>query len=719
MAPPLPHTVVAARRVGAAIALFVAVLLPAVHFSLGLRHLATALETEAVVSAALVTQIISRNPRLWKHEELRLRDVLATRGDQDWVETRSIYDREGALVLAVSSELAPPLLSHRERLYDSGDVAGQLTIQASLRPLLTRSGWASLLGVLLGGAVYALLRAFPLRALRAAVEGLERSRDVLRTRNAILQAFLTATDEEVYSRVLDVVRDLLESPYGFFGYVDSSGALISPSLTRDVWDECQTADRAVVFPHEAWTGIWGRALREKRSFLSSGPFQVPAGHIPITTALTAPILFRDELIGNITLANRPGGYDEGHRRTLEMICDQVAPILMARLLRERERLGRQVAERALEASRAEYRQILDQSALGRFVVTADGHLLAWNPVCAALLGYLPEEPPEAAQKSLPWPLWEQSPGDAPSLVALLERREPLSFEAPCRRRDGTRFPAHFILRANRPEEFGVECVEGFLQDIEARKRQEEALLQAKNAAEAANRLKSEFLSNMSHELRTPMNSILGYTELLLDGIDGPVTTAQRGSLEKVARNARVLLHMINEVLDYSRIEAHRIELAALSFNPRELVAEVCQAFQGAAGGKGLVLTCAVADAVPGALTGDPDRLRQVLGYLLDNAVKFTDAGRIDLKAVVEEPGEEALRLRFSVCDTGIGVSPEARETIFQAFVQGDGSVTRRHQGAGLGLAIASLLVEMMQGCLWMESHPGDGTTFHFTARLER
>jgi PAS domain S-box-containing protein len=247
-----------------------------------------------------------------------------------------------------------------------------------------------------------------------------------------------------------------------------------------------------------------------------------------------------------------------------------------------------------------------------------------------------------------------------------------------------------------------------------RSKAEEELRLAKEAAEAANRAKSLFFANISHDLRTPMNAILGMTELALAETTDP---AVKDYLKTTKESADVLLELLNQVLDLSRMESGKLQLEIATFNLRTTLGQTLKILEMRAHEKGLLLNCSVSDDVPDSLTGDPMRLRQVLMNLVGNAVKFTQRGKVDIQIEVVSRSDKDVQLKFLVADSGIGISPEDQERIFVPFTQAGTSTSRIYGGTGLGLTIASNLVELMGGRIWVESILGKGSKFHFTVRL--
>ncbi len=383
------------------------------------------------------------------------------------------------------------------------------------------------------------------------------------------------------------------------------------------------------------------------------------------------------------------------------------------LVRAGER--RRQAEEALRASEERYRSLFNSADDAICLHSSDAssmplRFLDVNDETCRRLGYSREE--LLAMN----PLDLMVPEDIPKLARILPRLQEqghLLFETRHRTKDGRIIPVEVSTHQFKRGELNLHL--SIARDISERKEREAVLRRAMEAAEQASRAKSRFLATMSHEIRTPMNGIIGMTDLVLES---ELSSQQREYLEIAKKSAQNLLALLSDILDFARMESGEMELETTLFSLRDTLKRALKRVEAQAREKGLELELRVEEDVPDFLQGDAQRLEQVLGNFLGNAVKFTVRGKVELEAKLDRREGDQVVLHFTVRDTGIGIPPDKQEMIFQPFTQADATVTRAHGGAGLGLAIAAWLVKLMGGRCWARSQPGRGSDFHFTARFQ-
>lgn len=377
---------------------------------------------------------------------------------------------------------------------------------------------------------------------------------------------------------------------------------------------------------------------------------------------------------------------------------------------------RKAAEEALRQSEDKYRSLVAHIPDVAWRADMHGHCTFISPNVQKVLGSTPEEIQHARHR-----LWFDRihPDDQERIHdafdALFTSNQRYDVEYRVQRKGGQWIWVHDRSVGIYTKD-GVLYAVGLLSDITARKHTEEELQHAKEAAERANGAKSEFLAKMSHDIRTPLNGVIGMADLLLGT---PLAPDQLRYARLAKTSADSLLSLINDILDFARIEAGKLELQDMDFDLHAAVEHPVLLLAPKAAAKDLELACLVATGVPSALRGDPDRLRQVLLNLVGNALKFTDRGEVVLRVSLEDERDQSVLLRFAVSDTGIGIPSDRRDRLFKSFSQVDSSTTRKYGGTGLGLAICKQLVELMGGQIGVDSAPGRGSTFWLTARFHK
>lgn len=373
-------------------------------------------------------------------------------------------------------------------------------------------------------------------------------------------------------------------------------------------------------------------------------------------------------------------------------------------------------EEELRTAEEKYRKIFENAIEGIFQTTPYGRFLNANPALARIFGYQSSAELINEVTDIGRQLY-LDPNRRGEFREAMEKLGGVSeFESQITRKDREIIWVSEHARAVRDSEGQILYYEGAVENITDRKEAARAMSEARDAAVESARLKSEFLANMSHEIRTPMNGIIGMAGLLLDT---DLTPRQRDFTDTINQSGEALLKIINDILDFSKMESGMLTFEEIDFNLRDVVEGVTDLFAARVVAKGIEIGSLVNLNVPIALCGDPGRLRQVLMNLIGNAVKFTECGEVFINVEADEITQTDVVLRIEVSDSGIGITPEQQARLFQAFVQADGSTTRRYGGTGLGLAISRRLVSQMGGQISVRSKYTKGSTFTFTAHLRR
>lgn len=376
----------------------------------------------------------------------------------------------------------------------------------------------------------------------------------------------------------------------------------------------------------------------------------------------------------------------------------------------RDMTQQKLAERKIRESENKIRIILDHSAAAISLTDEQERIISWNRYAEQMLGKTKEELYLQHISTL-YPEEEWKKIRAEGIRKSGSRHH---FETRVLKKDGTLLDVDLSVNVLKDSNDNIIGSVGIMQDITEQKRVQQMLLKAKIAAEEASSAKSLFLANMSHEVRTPMNTILGLVDLTLDT---QLTPEQRDNITTIKNAGDILLSLLNDILDLSRVEAGKIQLENIELSLTNIIQSVCKGLDVLARNKKIELVHDVDPAIPATLIGDPVRIRQILVNLINNAIKFTFQGQIVTKVKLVQAVDGVYELQFSVKDQGVGIPKDKLDTIFEAFTQADASTTRRFGGTGLGLAISKRLVEMMGGKIWVESEEFQGSTFIFTAKF--
>ncbi|MFG0332483.1 MAG: response regulator [Maioricimonas sp. JB049] len=526
---------------------------------------------------------------------------------------------------------------------------------------------------------------------------------------AMMLSATAETFEEALASCLSVMCQITGGPIGHVWLPDAKRNRI---VSSEIWhcineQQCRPLREATEglelspgdgFPGQIWARrqpCWGSNLQADQRVVLANEL----GEVGIQGTFGFPVSADGKIVAILEFFS-----------SLEVAPDPKLLLLVSTLGHQ---LGRVFEQRQWDEERARLAAIVDSSCDAIIGKTLEGQVTSWNSGAESVYGYSAEE---AVGNSVAFLFPEGASGEEPEIVAVVEHGVPLQqFETIRRRKDGRLVDVSITVSPiwnSTGELVGTATIE---RNISDRKQRMAELRHAKEQAEQANLAKSEFLANISHELRTPMNAIIGMVELSL--FDESLPSRLRDYLDTARDSAHILLALLNDLLDFSRMEAGRFELEHDPFRVRRVVSEAMRILSLRAHEKGLELTHEVDADVPDLLEGDARRLRQIVINLVGNAIKFTEGGDVTVRVGVDSVAADATRLLIAVRDTGIGIPEDQQASISAPFTQIDASTTRQQGGTGLGLAICRELVEKMGGKIWLESQVGEGTTFYCTPRF--
>ncbi|MCD4821044.1 MAG: PAS domain S-box protein [Methanococcoides sp.] len=517
------------------------------------------------------------------------------------------------------------------------------------------------------------------------------------------------TIENITKMVMDLAMDLTTSKHGFVSTIDpETGANVAHSLT-EMMEVCQVSleNKRIAFPIGevgVYPSLWGHALNTKKAFYTNSPrtheksVGIPKGHIVLNNFLSVPAVVRDELLGQIALANSETGYTERELDLIKRIADLYG------LSMERKQM-----EEALRKSEASLSNAQRISHVGNCDWDIVNNELHWSDEVYHIFGLEPQE----SRATYNAYIRAIHPDDRMLVLEHINKaiyeNKPYSIDYRILLPDGSELIVHEQAEVTFNETGQAIRMAGTVQDITVRKKAENAMFNAKLVAEAADKSKAEFIANMTHELRTPLNAVIGFSEMLMLGTFGTLNEKQTKYVNNITSSGKHLLDAINEILDLSKIEAGKMELHPEEFEVSSAIEEVNIMVASMAEKKRIAITADLADNTT-VIEADKTKFKQILYNLLSNAIKFTDQGG---SVTIGEKTLDDL-VHISVKDSGIGISPEDQDKLFNPFFQVDSSSTREYGGTGLGLALIKKFVEMHGGEVWVESEVGKGSIFTFS-----
>ncbi|MEW5802195.1 MAG: PAS domain S-box protein [bacterium] len=528
-------------------------------------------------------------------------------------------------------------------------------------------------------------------------DALRQSERELSVRNRINGIFLAIPDDEMYGEVLQVILEITESPYGFFGYINQQGDLVCPSLSKDIWDQCQIPDKDIIFPRKNWDGLWGRSLIAKKSLYSNGPLHVPEGHIFLSRALVVPVIHQKKIIGQLAVANKAADYTQKDQNLLETIADYIAPVLHARLQRDIQESERRRSERDLRESEGKYSTLVEQ-AKDCVVILQEGYFKFVNKAVEDIIGYKPEELMDKPLQNILVPEYRELLAQRREL-RLAGEKVPSVYEIKVICKDGKIKDGEVSISLI--QYHGKPATMAIARDITERKKTEEELLKIQ---------KLESLGTLAGGIAHDFNN------LLAAGI-GALSLLELEAAE-YGENVSSLLEIIKTACQKAKNLTRQLLTFASGGAPVKTAVSLAKLMQDTISFalSGSQAKCEL--SIPADLWWteiDQDQIGQAIHNIIINAEQaLAGGGIIKVRAenvTVETQNSLSLKegkyVKVLIQDQGVGIPEEIMPKIFDPYF------TTKQSGSGLGLAITYAIIKKHEGYIGVESQPGVGTTLYF------
>lgn len=539
---------------------------------------------------------------------------------------------------------------------------------------------------------------YDISKLKQAEEKIRASERRLQLRNEVAQAFLIARQKEVFHKVVQILTRYFATEFGYFGFINDAGDLEVPSMTSEIWEKCELEDKSNIFPRDCWGGLWGDSLNKKKTIFKNETLNPPEGHLKIENVIAAPLITRDQLVGQIVLANRKNGFNSEHVRDLEEVTGYIAPLLLEMLQQNKMEALRRKNEETVKKHADFLKTLINTIPNPVYYVNDKGELLGFNNDFMKFTGYSSKQlKGKKITEVIPVSdKWEKMNKE------LRNGNADMRQENECKLQNAAGEEREMICyRAALP---GV--ILGTFVDVSALKLRER-MLQEINAT------KDKFFSIIAHDIKNPFGALIGFTDLLCEDFESLSRDEIFGIAKKINGAAQNTFKLLENLLHWSRMQTGRMPFVPEKINLKELSEEIFRMIGPQADNKSIILQTNIDDEITAC--ADRNMVDMILRNLLTNAIKFTHPGGkiiIDVEKISNDAGSQMVAVHIK--DNGIGIDQAEQAKLFRTSEKVKTQGTSGEQGTGLGLILSKEFARKCDGDLWLKSAPGQGSTFSFS-----